>query len=69
MQQSNIVRYEEIFNTHPSGARRVAALMEFAKCDTLYDWRPELKEPGMELHSKAITDQACHRFVDVSKKR
>lgn len=69
MQQGNIARYDEIFNSHPSGARRIAAEMEFAKCDVLYDWRPELKEPGMTLRSKKQTDEVCHRFVDVSKKR
>ena len=65
---SNIGRYHEIFSSHPSGARRIAADMEFAECETLYQWRPELKKPGITMRSKKETDDRCRKIIDLNKK-
>lgn len=70
-QRKSIVRYEEILNLnrqHPTSARRIAAEMEFAECEVLYQWRPDLKKPGMVLRSKEATDERCREIISVSRK-
>lgn len=68
MQMSNMARFEELFASHPSSARRIAAEMEFAGCEVLYRWRPELKEAGQTMRSREETDNRCRRFIDVARK-
>ncbi|MDO5346128.1 MAG: M48 family metallopeptidase [Lachnospiraceae bacterium] len=58
----------ELYKTHPSSIRRVLASDEFSHCELLYQWRPELKKPGMVLHTKEETDALCAKYVAVLKK-
>lgn len=53
------------FNTHPSSLRRIFAQMEFMECETLYQWRPDLKKPGMTIRTKAETDERCKKIINV----
>ena len=57
----------EMNNTHPSGIRRVLCSDEFTHCDLLYQWRPELKKPGLELHTKDECDKICEKYTAVIK--
>lgn len=66
-QVNNIVKYAELRDDHPSGARRIAAEMEFAECDLLYRWRPELKKHGVTMRSKKETDDRCRKIIDLTK--
>ena len=66
-QMGNITKYEELIYDHPSGTRRIAAEMEFAECDLLYQWRPELKTHGVIMRSKAETDERCKKVIDLTK--
>jgi len=66
--KGGIARLDELLYDHPVAARRIAAETEFAQCDVFYRWRPELKEPGMALHSREETDERCRRYVAVSEK-
>lgn len=59
--------FTEIDRTHPSSIRRVLASEEFTHCEVLYQWRPELKKPGMELHTKAESDKICEKYTAVFK--
>lgn len=68
MQQGNINKYHELLYSHPSGARRVAADMEFAECETFYKWRPDLHTPGVTMRTREETDARCRQIIDVSKK-
>lgn len=67
-QMGNITKYEELIYSHPSGTRRIAAEMEFAECELLYQWRPELKTHGMVMRSKKETDERCKKVIDLTKK-
>lgn len=62
------MRYLEINSTHPASIKRVLAEMEFAECETFYQWRPELKKPGQTLRTKEETDSRCKKFIDVTSK-
>lgn len=66
--RGGIARFDELFYDHPIAARRIAAAMEFAQCEVFYRWRPEFKEPGTIMRSKAETDERCRRYVAVSEK-
>lgn len=66
-QMGNITKYEELIYSHPSGARRIAAEMEFAECELLYQWRPELKTHGIITRSKTETDERCKKVIDLTK--
>lgn len=69
LQKNNITEIDEIIDpnsTHPTFARRIFAAMEFENCETLYKWRPELKEHGMKVNSKEETDKRCREIVNVS---
>lgn len=68
MAMGNISRYEELFSSHPSSARRLAVMQEFSQCETFYEWRPDLKSPGITTRSKAETDDRCNRFIDLTQK-
>lgn len=61
--------YTELGQTHPASIRRVLASDEFAHCELLYRWRPELKKPGMALHTKEETDALCAKYVAVFKEK
>ena len=65
---SSIAKYSEILDEHPSTARRIAALQEFCECGICYEWRPERKEPGQLMRTKAETDERCRRYIDLAKK-
>lgn len=60
-------RYQELMKSHPIAVRRIFAEMEFAKCETLYSWRPDLKQPGVKLQSKQATDEVCKKIVGILK--
>lgn len=64
---SSIAKYSEIFDSHPAIARRIAALQEFSECETYYEWRPDQKQPGQLMRSKAETDGRCKRYIDLTK--
>lgn len=64
---SSIAKYSEIFDSHPAIARRIAALQEFCECESYYEWRPDQKNPGQLMRSKAETDERCKRYIDLSK--
>lgn len=57
----------ELYEDHPSSIRRVLASDEFTRCEVLYQWRPELKKPGMELHTKEECDKICAKYTAVLK--
>lgn len=59
--------FTEVGQTHPSSIRRVLASEEFSHCELLYQWRPELKKPGMILHTKEETDAQCEKYTAVVK--
>lgn len=63
-----VIRYNELFATHPITIKRIMADMEFAECETLYQWRPDLKKPGQTVRSKEETDMRCKKFIDVTSK-
>jgi|SRR5579859_1087239 len=62
--QETPLRLLELGNTHPIIPKRIQALREFAHCDVLGTWRPELRAAGPAL-SKAQVDQECERFISV----
>lgn len=68
-QMNNITRIVEVSWDHPATARRIAAEMEFEKCELLYQWRPDLKKPGATLYSKEETDARCHKVIDLGFNR
>lgn len=59
----------ELYNSHPSSIRRVLTSDEFSRCELLYQWRPELKKPGMVLRTKKETDALCAKYVAVFKEK
>lgn len=61
--------FTEIGRTHPSSIRRVLTSEEFTHCETLYQWRPELKQPSMKLRPKAECDKLCEKYTAVAKER
>ena len=64
-----LVRLEELMMDHPASVRRIMAEMEFAECEILYRWRPELREAGQTARSREETDERCRRYVDVVRNR
>ncbi|MBE6742173.1 MAG: M48 family metallopeptidase [Ruminococcaceae bacterium] len=62
-------RFNELYDNHPIAVRRVFADLEFSKCETLYSWRPDLKQPGIKLQSRETTDNACKKIVGVAKSK
>lgn len=64
----SIAKYDELLSSHPSGARRLKALQEFAECEMYYEWRPDQRKPGQVMRSKADTDERCKRYIDLTKK-
>ncbi len=68
-QMSNIVKYEEVILTHPSSVRRIMAVKEFAECEVLYSWRPDLKKPDSILRSKKECDERCRMYISLSSEK
>lgn len=64
---SNASKYMEILNSHPAAARRIAALQEFAECETYCQWRPDQEKPGQILRSKTETDLRCQNYINLTK--
>ena len=61
------MRFTELIGTHPAGARRILAAMEFINSEVFYSWHPELKNPNMQLLSKQELDARCEQYVSVVK--
>lgn len=64
----NLSRLLELYTDHPLSIKRILASMEFARCETLYSWRPDLRQPGITTVSKETCDDRCKRFIDVARK-
>lgn len=62
------MRYLELSSTHPATIKRILAEMEFAECETFYQWRPDLKKAGQTIRSREETDLRCKKFIDVTSK-
>ncbi|MBR4363240.1 MAG: M48 family metallopeptidase [Ruminococcus sp.] len=63
--RENPSKISELFVSHPYTAKRVAAEIEFANCETFFSWRPELQKPGQLVRSKALVDERCMQLIDV----
>jgi len=61
------VRLMEIDSTHPVPVRRIFAAKEFMDSEVLYKWRPEWKQPDMNLISKQELDLRCNTIISVTK--
>ncbi len=61
------VRLLEMQADHPIPVRRIFASKEFFQSEVLYQWRPELKTPGMSLISKQELDARCEKYIGVLK--
>lgn len=69
MQTENIARLEELTSNHPTTVRRIMAEKAFAECELLYQWRPDLRQPGQSLHNKDYVDDLCRKYIQVVKKK
>ncbi len=61
------VRFLELASTHPTSHRRALAALEFKNSELLYKWRPEWKNPDMDLLNKQELDMRCQKYVGVVK--
>lgn len=79
MQLNSLVKYTEVLGyvksdgsrghyDHPFTLRRIAADKEFAECELLYKWRPDLLEPGKKLRSIEETNARCKKLIAVLEK-
>lgn len=68
-QMGNIVKYNEILDSHPSGVRRIMAEKEFAECSVFYAWRPDLKKPDSVFRSKEECDARCKTYVNLTSNK
>ena len=64
---SNPSKYYELTDTHPTASRRIAAQQEFAECETLYKWRPELRSADLIMRTRAETEARCRRYLRLSQ--
>ncbi len=62
---NNPSRVVELDSSHPLTGKRIAADMEFSSCETFLSWRPDLKQPGQMIHSKALTDERCEKILNI----
>lgn len=69
IQMSNMSKLEEWYQTHPGTLRRIMAEKEFAECEVLYSWRPDLKNPDMTLRSKAECDERCKSYINLTSSK
>lgn len=67
--QKTPVKLLELSNSHPVSMRRILAEMEFQNSELLYQWRPEWKNPGMELLSKEELDLRCKKYITIIGKK
>ncbi len=65
MTLNNPNRINELLNSHPLVVKRVIAVKDFSECETLYNWRPDLKTPEQTLYSKNEIDEKCKKYIDV----
>lgn len=68
MSMNNITGMYELYADHPLSIKRIFAMMEFAQCETFYSWRPDLKQPGQVIRSKAATDDRCGKIINIGGK-
>jgi Zn-dependent protease with chaperone function len=61
------VRFLELGSTHPVPVRRIFAAKEFMNSEVLYKWRPEWKQPGINLINKQELDMRCDKIISVRK--
>jgi Zn-dependent protease with chaperone function len=61
------VRFLELDSTHPVPVRRIFAAKEFMNSEVLYKWRPEWRQPGMNLINKQELDMRCDKIISVRK--
>ncbi len=61
--------FTEVGSTHPASIRRVLASDAFSRCELLYEWRPELKKPGMVLETKEEVDAKCAKITALFKEQ
>jgi hypothetical protein len=61
------IRLLELAGSHPAAVRRIFAAMEFMNSEVLYKWRPEWRQPGMNLIDKKELDMRCNKIISVSK--
>lgn len=64
---SSVAKYDEILDSHPATARRIATLQEFSECRVYYEWRSDQKQPGLLMREKDDTDSRCKRYIDLTK--
>lgn len=69
MTLDNPTRLLEIVSAHPAFARRVFCDKEFEQCEVLYSWRPDMKKPGMRIHTKEETDAKCKKLVNIYRNK
>ena len=69
LNMNNPTKFYEYEMDHPITIKRIMADIEFEQCETLYQWRPDLKVPGMKLRSKEETDARCKKYIDVSGRK
>jgi Zn-dependent protease with chaperone function len=61
------VRLLELSATHPVPIRRIFAAKEFMNSEVLFKWRPEWRQPGMNLINKQELDMRCDKIISVTK--
>lgn len=60
-------RLNELNTTHPLIPRRIEALRIFSTCETLYDWRPEMRGTAATI-SRIEVDNRCEQLINVFTK-
>lgn len=69
LNMSNPSKFYEYEMDHPLTIKRIMTDIEFQQCETLYQWRPDMKKPGMKLRSKDEVDTRCKKYIDVSGRK
>ena len=62
-QEEDISRLAELKRSEPLMQRRIKALRLFAECDTLLEWRPEMKTE--KTRPRADIDGECEKIFSV----
>lgn len=65
LNMNNPTKLLEFNLDHPITIKRIMTDIEFEQCETLYQWRPDLKKPGIKLKTKEEVDARCKKYVDV----
>lgn len=63
-----VIRFSELYYSHPLTIKRIMAQAEFSECETFYQWRPDLKKPGQTARTREETDLRCKKFIDVTSR-